>query len=89
MPEDQDKIIAALKEFAGQKFGFSVFADPEPLALLRVLDAVLKSAGWLRVPSQISAIVVDVAGNTARAAHDSESRSASAKSTWLLRALER
>ena len=70
-PEDQDKIIAALKEFAGQNFGFSVLADPEPLALLRVLDAVLKSAGWLRVPSQISAIVVDVAGNTAGTSHDS------------------
>ena len=70
-PEDQDKIIAALKEFAGQNFGFSVFADPEPLALLRTLDAVLKSAGWLRVPSQISAIVVEAAGNTAGKAHDS------------------
>ena len=60
-PEDQEKIIAALKAFAGQNFGFSVFPDPEPLALLRVLDAVLTSAGWLRVPSQIGAIVVDAA----------------------------
>ena len=70
-PEDQDKIIAALEEFAGQNFGFSVSADPEPLAFLRVLDAVLKSAGWLRVPSQISAIVVNAAGNTAGTSHDS------------------
>ena len=70
-PEDQEKIIAALKEFAGQNFGFSVFSDPEALALLRALDAVLKSAGWLRVPSQIGDIVVDAAGNTAGTSHDS------------------
>ena len=70
-PEDQEKIVAALKEFAGQTFGFSVFPDPEPLALLRALDAVLTSAGWLRVPSQIGAIVVDAAGNTAGTSHDS------------------
>ena len=70
-PEDQEKIVAALKEFAGQTFGFSVFQDPEPLALLQALDAVLKSAGWLRVPSQIGAIVVDAAGNTAGTSSDS------------------
>lgn len=70
-PEDQEKIIAALKGFAGQNFGFSVFRDPEPLALLRVLNAVLTSAGWVRVPSQIGAIVVDAAGNTAGTSSDS------------------
>ena len=70
-PEDQEKIIAALKEFSGQNFGFSVFPDPEPLALLRAIDAVLTSAGWVRVPSQIGAIVVDAAGNTAATSHDS------------------
>ena len=70
-PEDQEKIVAALKEFAGQTFGFSVFQDPEPLALLRTLDTVLTSAGWLRVPSQIGAIVVDAAGNTAGTSSDS------------------
>lgn len=70
-PEDQQKIITALKAFAGQNFGFNVFRDPEALALVRVLDAVLKSAGWVRVPSQIGAIVVDVAGNTAGTSHDS------------------
>ncbi len=71
VPDDQEKIIAALKKFAGQNFGFSVFPDPESLALLRTLDAMLKSAGWLRVPSQIGAIVVDAAGNTAGTSHDS------------------
>ena len=70
-PEEQEKIIAALKEFAGQNFGFSVFGDPESLALLRALDAMLKSAGWLRVSSQIGAIVVEASGNTAGTSHDS------------------
>ena len=64
-PEDQEKIVATLKQFAGQNFSFTVFGDPESLALVRVLDAMLKSAGWLRVASQIGVIVVEVAGNTA------------------------
>ena len=70
-PEDQTKIIAELKGFAGQNFSFSVFRDPEALALVRVIDDTLKSAGWRRVPSQIGAIVVDVAGNTAGTSHSS------------------
>ena len=69
-PENQQKIITALKEFAGQNFCFSVFPDPEPLALLQSLDAVLKSAGWLRVPSQIGNLALHVAGNTAGTSHD-------------------
>ena len=69
-PEDQEKIIAALKKFAGQNFCFSVFPDPESLALLRSLDAMLKSAGWLRVPSQIGNLALHVAGNTAGTSHD-------------------
>ena len=32
---------------------------------------MLKSAGWLRVPSQIGAIVVDAAGKTVGTSHDS------------------
>ena len=70
-PHEQVRIIAALKEFAGQPFGFSVFQDPESLALLRAIDAMLTSAGWHRVPSQIGAIVVDGAGNTAGTSSDS------------------
>lgn len=70
-PEDQEKIIDALKQFKGQNFGFSVFPEPEPLALLRALDVMLKSAGWLRVPSQIGDIVVDAAESTAGTSHDS------------------
>ena len=52
-PEDQQKLIAALKPFAGEKFALAVFPDPEPLALARTLDTLLKSAGWQRVPAQI------------------------------------
>jgi hypothetical protein len=70
-PEHQEKIIAALKKFAGQNFGFSVFQDPEALALLRTLDAVLKSAGWNRVPSQIGAIVVEAGGATVGTSNNS------------------
>lgn len=64
-PENQEQMITVLKGFAGQNFSFSVFQDPEALSLLRTLDAVLKSAGWTRVPSQVSAIVVEVAGANA------------------------
>ena len=70
-PEDQARIIGALKEFPGQKFGFSVFGDPESLALLDTLDAMLKSAGWLRVRSQIGMIGMEAAGNTAGKSNDS------------------
>ena len=64
-PDDQQKIVAVLKGFAGQHFAFSVFRDPESLALLRALHAILTSAGWHRVSSQIGDIVVDAAGDTA------------------------
>lgn len=64
-PGDQEQIVVALKQFAGQRFAFSVFEDPEALALLRVLDATLKSAGWVRVSSQIGDIGTDVAGDFA------------------------
>ena len=70
-PEDQETVVAVLEEFEGQNFSFSVFGDPEALALARVLDTLLKSAGWIRVRSQIGAIVVDVAGSTAGTSHDS------------------
>ena len=70
-PQGQENIIAAVKKFAGQNFSFAVYPDPEPLALVRLLDDILKSAGWIRVPSQIGVIVVEVAGDTVGHAHDS------------------
>ena len=65
--KDREKMIATLKKFAGQQFSFSVFQDPEALDFLKTLDAVLKLAGWIRVPHQIGSLVVNVAGNTASA----------------------
>jgi hypothetical protein len=73
-PEQQDKFIAVLKPFAGQNFAFAVFPDPEPLALLRLLDVILKSAGWKRAPSQIEregGVKVDAAGESAATIFDS------------------
>ena len=70
-PKNQEEMIAALKKFRGQKFSFTVFPDPEPLALVRVLDAVLTSAGWDRVPSQTGGVEVDAGSTTAGIAHDS------------------
>jgi hypothetical protein len=76
--EQQDELKSALKPFAGQNFALAVFPDPEALALVRVLDRLLKSASWNRVPSQIhresggqSGILVDVAGVTAAQISDS------------------
>ena len=64
-PEDQEKIVAALQQFAGQHFSFAVFADPESFAFARLIDDMLKSAGWLRVPYQVGNIFHHVAGSTA------------------------
>jgi hypothetical protein len=73
-PEQQDALLTASKPFAGQHFACAVFPDSEPLALLRVLDVVLKSAGWERVPSQIErqgGVLTEVAGESAATIFDS------------------
>jgi hypothetical protein len=73
-PEQQDTLITTLKPFAGQHFAFAVFPDPEPLALLRMLDTILRSAGWQRIPSQIDregGVLVEAAGETAATIFDS------------------
>ena len=64
-PEDQERIIADLKEFTGQKYSVSVFPDPEALALLRVVDAMLKSAGWVKTEFPNRSIKVNTAEITA------------------------
>jgi hypothetical protein len=71
LPEQQDIIISLMKPFAGQRFAFSVFPDPEALALLRIVDATLKAAGWQRIDSQIGDLVVNAAGATAGQSQDS------------------
>jgi hypothetical protein len=73
-PERQDKLVADAKPFAGQNFAFAVFPDPEPQALTRVLDELLKSAGWNRVPAQIQrtgGVLMEIAGESAAQISDS------------------
>jgi hypothetical protein len=70
-PQAQQRIVQKLLPYRGQRFAFVVYPDPEPLALLASLDAMLKTAGWERVASQIGVIEVQAAGNTAGQAHDS------------------
>jgi hypothetical protein len=66
-PEQQSRLVAKLNTFAGQKYSFNVFPDPEPINLLRLIDGVLRRAGWVRIDSQIGHIGVAGAGT----AHDS------------------
>jgi hypothetical protein len=73
-PEQQNMLVASVKPFAGQDFAFAVFPDPEPQALTRVIDELLKSAGWKRVPAQIQregGILMDIAGESAAQISDS------------------
>jgi hypothetical protein len=73
-PEQQEKLIAILKPFAGQHFACAAFPDPEPLALIRLLDTLAKASGWRRVPSQIErsgGVLMEIAGETAASIFDS------------------
>jgi hypothetical protein len=65
-PEQQTRLVDKLKAFSGQKYSFNVFPDPEPINLLRLIDNVLKNAGWMRIDSQVGDIVIEGAGS----AHD-------------------
>jgi hypothetical protein len=72
--KQQERLVVDVKPFAGQNFAFAVFPDPEPQALARVLDELLKSAGWKRVPSQIqneTGVLMDIAGESAAQISDS------------------
>lgn len=60
--EQQLRIIEKLRPFAGQQFSFAVYPDPESIDLMRVLESILKSAGWIRIPSQIGDVEVEGAG---------------------------
>ena len=70
-PEDQERIITELTEFTGQKYSLSVFQDPEALALLRVVYAMLTSAGWEKVNFPNRRNDVSAAGITAAITLDS------------------
>jgi hypothetical protein len=73
-PEQQESLVSVLYPFAGQNFALAVFPDPEPLALTRLLNKLLKSAGWTRVPAQIQrngGVLMDVDGETVAQISDS------------------
>ena len=73
-PKQQETLIEALKPFAGQHFAFAVFSDPEPIALAKLLDSLLRTAKWVRMPDQFQwrgGIKVDVAGASAASISDS------------------
>ncbi len=60
--EQQDRIVAKLKPFIGQQVSFSVYPDPESIALSRVIVSMLQSAGWTKSPSQIGDIEIEGSG---------------------------
>ena len=71
--EQQHKIVASVSPFTGQNFAVAVFPEPEPIALAIIVDKVLKSAGWNRVPSQIhreGGVLINVAGVSAASIFD-------------------
>jgi hypothetical protein len=61
-PEQQARLIEKLKPLAGQKYSPSVAGDPEAVTFHKLLERVLDSAGWVRVPSQLGDIQIDGAG---------------------------
>ena len=70
-PEDQHRMVAELRKFPGQNYSISVFQDPEALSLLRVLEGLLKSAGWLKVRFPVRTATINAAGITAAPSFDS------------------
>jgi hypothetical protein len=51
-----------LSPFAGQTFSFTVLGDTEPTDLMSMIETVLMSSGWVRVPSQIGDVETSGAG---------------------------
>ena len=46
-PEDQQTLIDRLKQFAGQRYDLTVFADSESQKLLWSIYRILNEAGWI------------------------------------------
>ena len=62
-PEQQDRIVAALKPFAGMRFDFTIQPGPEPEALMGQIAEILARAGWVWQPKQnAGAIAFLIAG---------------------------
>jgi len=61
--DQQARMVEKLKQYTGREYSFNVFPDPEPIALMRTIDNLLKTAGWVRIPSQVGDIVTEGAGH--------------------------
>jgi hypothetical protein len=68
--EQQKRIVLKLKPFAGQKFAFAVYPNPESLKFLKLIADVLKSSLWERIDPQIGSVNVEAAGGLAGEAFD-------------------
>lgn len=62
--EDQKKMIGDVKPYAGQAFSLAVHEDSESFDLARTINDILIAAGWVRVKSQVGAIVRELSGST-------------------------
>ncbi len=60
--EQQAHLLSVLKPFAGQKFSLSVQGEAEAIDLLKTLKAILVSAGWVQIPTQLGAVEIGDAG---------------------------
>ena len=55
-PEDQQMLIDRLKQFAGQRYDLTVFADGESQNLLWSIYQILNNAGWVYTNAHTSAL---------------------------------
>jgi hypothetical protein len=56
--EQQTELVKILTPFAGQHFSLCVAGDPESLNLLKIITSILKSAGWIQIPTQLGATLM-------------------------------
>ena len=66
----QGHMSDVLRHFAGQPYTIMVFSDPEARQLAGQIDSVLRTAEWVRVPSQLGDVVVDLSGDAAGISYD-------------------
>lgn len=52
-PQQQSKLAAELRAFAGQQFSLAITPDPEPVALMKQIYSVVNAAGWSVIPAQM------------------------------------
>ncbi len=58
-PPQQARIVEKLRQFSGQPYTLSVSSDPEAISLLKIIDTILVSSGWVRKPPQIGDIQIE------------------------------